>query len=74
MRTYPFELPLNVPFFYRDRLISKVVDHGLWNVLPVPLVNRMAEAAKTHTGLEITKADLDSIPDDVWARVLTVIG
>jgi hypothetical protein len=76
MRDYPFELPLHVPGWggFRRRLIDKIVKAGLWDVLPVALIIRLSEAEKNGTGIEITKADLDSIPDSVWKRVEAAIG
>lgn len=73
-RSYRFELPINVPWFYMNTLVKKIVDAGLWEPLPAVLTNRIAAATKAGTGMEITRADLDLIPDDIWAKALLVIG
>jgi hypothetical protein len=75
-REYHFELPLNVPAWggFRRQLIDKIVSAGLWDELPVALIIRLSEAEKNGTGITITKADLDSIPDAVWKRVEAAIG
>ncbi len=75
-RQYPFELPLNVPGWggFRRKLIDKIVQAKLWDVLPVGLILRLSEAEKRGEGITITKSDLDSIPDSVWKRVEAAIG
>jgi hypothetical protein len=85
MRHYNFEFPLNVPgrgFFldYVSILIDRLVAADLWpsttkvGKLPPPLAHRLLEAQRNGTGIAILQADLDSIPDDVWARIAVVIG
>jgi hypothetical protein len=82
MREYKFELPLNVPGWggFVNRLITKITENDLWpsttkvGKIPTPLARRLAEAQTGGHGVEITKADLDSIPDDVWEKIEKVIG
>ncbi len=74
-RHYDWEFPLNVPGFtgHRKQLVDLIVKNGLWDVLPIPLVIRLDEATKNNHGITITKADLDSIDDVTWDKVLKVI-
>jgi len=69
MRHYPFEFPINVPFFYRRTLIDKIVQAGLWDELPVALIIRLLEAEKHGSGITITKDDLNTISDETWKKV-----
>lgn len=73
-RSYRFELPINVPWFYVRTLIDKIVAAGLWDPLPLSLTNRLVDANRNNSGLEITRVDLDSIDDATWERALKVIG
>lgn len=75
MRHYNWDFPINVPGWtgHRQRLVNAIVQNGLWDVLPVALVIRLDEATKNNTGITITQADLDSIPDDIWAKVEAII-
>jgi len=73
-RSYPHELPLNIPSFYVRVLEGKIVDAGLWSELPIPLLNRLEAARINGTGEGITQADLDSIDDKTWAKVAKLLN
>lgn len=81
-RVYKFELPLNVPGWggFVNRLIAKIEEAGLWpstttkGKIPTALARRLAEAQTNGHGITITHEDLDTISDDVWAKIEAVIG
>lgn len=80
MRDYNWEFPLNVPGWtgHVQRLVDALVKNDLWpsggkGKIPVALALRLEEARANGKGVTITKEDLDTIPDDVWAKVEVLI-
>ena len=68
-RIYGFQLPCRVPGFGIGIVVKKLKHAGHWDGIPVALRHKAKQAKASWTGMHITKADLDSIPDDVWQRI-----
>lgn len=73
MREYNFTLPLIVSGMYKNMLVNMIsnlkTDDGnhVWYKLPQTVKNKLGIASKSYNGvLEITKDDLDAIPDEIW--------
>ena len=68
-RSYPFELPYHLGSFYLGMGISQLQEDGLWDRLPDAFRSKLSAAYETWDGVDITREDCDSIPDDVWAKI-----
>ncbi len=79
-RNYPFEFPINVPFFYVSTLVGKLTaphpgrPKGFWPSLPYDLATKINQASTAGHGLAITQADLDPISDKDWEEARKVLG
>jgi hypothetical protein len=78
-RHYPFEFPINVPFFYMNTLVGKLTapqegrPRGFWPSLPHDLGVKINTAVTGGHGMSITQADLDPIEDKDWDDALRVL-
>jgi hypothetical protein len=72
-RTYNFRLPVHVPCFGIGMVIAKLKRIGVWEELPPALRQKTRSAGSDWSGLRITQADLDSIPDDTWNVVASAL-
>jgi hypothetical protein len=67
-RIYEFELPYMLPGMFAGRAVSEIQSMGLWARVPKKLQKKLSEAS-WWSPVEITKADLDGIPDDLWKKL-----
>jgi hypothetical protein len=68
-RIYDFDLPYHIPVFGVGIAISKLKGMGVWDELPPALKQKTKVAKGGWCGLNITRKDLDSIPDHVWETI-----
>jgi hypothetical protein len=68
-RIYNFTLPARVPGFGIGIAIKTAKSRGIWDQFPEELRRRLTKAKGTWLGYAFTKADLDSISDDLWERL-----
>src|SRR5947209_15286070 len=66
-RVYKFKHPVYFPYPAIGFAKNQLKRVGVWEGLPKAL--RCKIKAAGWTGLTITRQDLDSIPDEVWARM-----
>lgn len=67
-RHYHFELPYEMSGFYASMAVSELQQMGLWDKIPLRLRNKLLECG-FFDSMEITKADCDALPDDVFAKI-----
>jgi len=69
-RIYNFPLPARVPGFGIGIAIKMAKSRGIWDEFPEGLRRRLTKAKGTFgSGYAFTKADLESISDDLWERL-----
>lgn len=68
-RTYHFELPYVISSFMLSMGWWQIHEDPLFAQLPAPLRKKIVAAHDTGSDLSITKADLDTIPDNLWPSV-----
>lgn len=64
-RVYLFDLPYALPGLYAGPAIEEIRSLGFWERTPRRLRAKL-EGASWWSPVEITKQDLDEIPDDLW--------
>jgi hypothetical protein len=74
-RNYHFVLPYTISGIQDSVGISDLKDDGLWDQIPADLQAKL-EAGDSwfSSGVEVTKADLDELPDPVWAYIANKLG
>lgn len=72
MRVYAFTLPYTISGIQDSVGINELRSEGLWDQIPADLQAKL-EAGDSwfSTGVQVTKADLDELPDPVWASIAT---
>lgn len=73
-RLYDVELPYRVSGLVVGMAINKFKQIGVWNKFPHALKDKARAAKRSWGGMKITQRDLDSIPDDAWEKIATVLG
>ena len=73
-RVYGFGLPLYFPGFSIGIAIRQMKRLEVWDEIPTALRRKIKQANGTWSGLQTTKADLDSIPDHAWERIAKHLG
>ena len=69
-RIYDFPLPVHISGFQDSIGISDLKDAGIWDRVPTDLQTKMTNASSWLSGgADITKADLDELPDNVWSFI-----
>jgi hypothetical protein len=68
-RIYKFRHPVAVPFFAIGMARDKMKRAGIWEKLPQRLRQKAKVAQESWSAMIVTRQDMDSIPDDVWARL-----
>ena len=69
-RVYDFTLPIIISGIQDSVGISDLQAAGLWDQIPADLQAKMnAGDSWFSSGVEITQADLDELPDPVWAFI-----
>jgi hypothetical protein len=73
-RKYEIELPYHIPSMFIDSAVTKLADHHEWKDIPQPLREKILEAEKGWSGVDLTQEDLDSIPTAVWSLIAAELG
>ena len=74
-RVYQFQLPYQISGIQDSVGIGDLQDAGLWDNVPPAVQTKLNDGAGWFSGgCEVTKADLDELPDDVWAFIATKLG
>jgi uncharacterized protein (TIGR02594 family) len=68
------KLPYDVPPFAGSLLKGEIEKAGVWDRLPKALQDKVTKGATTWGGWQITKQDLDSLPQDVWEKLGERLG
>lgn len=67
MRDYSgIELPYVIAAWKVGFAIQAIVQAGMWSNLPRSVALKINDAYSNGRDLVVTKADLDSLPDDAW--------
>lgn len=67
MRDYSqFDLPYVIADWKVGFAIQVIVQAGMWSRLPRAIALKINDAYSNGRDLTVTKADLDSLPDDAW--------
>lgn len=67
MRDYSrLNLPYVVAAWKVGFAIQMIVQAGMWSKLPHAVAVKINDAYSNGRELHVTKADLDSLPDDAW--------
>ena len=73
-RIYGFDMPVKVPFLAIGLAISKFKQIGVWDKMPAPIKQKTKKAKAGWSSVTITKADRDSLPEDVWLTMAREFG
>ena len=69
-RIYDFPLPQHFSGIQDSVAITDLKSAGLWNKIPKDLQTKMLSGDSWFSsGVNVTAADLDELPDDVWSFV-----
>lgn len=69
-RSYLFTLPYQITAIQDSVGIADLQSQGLWDQIPADLQAKLQAASGWFSGgAEVTKADLDELPDAVWAFI-----
>jgi hypothetical protein len=69
-RVYNFPLPVSITGIQDSVGVSDLQDAGLWDQIPADLQAKLdAGDSWFSTGVEITQAELDELPDPVWGFI-----
>lgn len=60
------DLPYVIAAWKVGFVIQTIVQAGMWAKLPHAVAVKINDAYSNGRELQVTKADLDSLPDDVW--------
>ena len=75
MRDYShLALPSTIVAWKVPIAIRMIVDADMWKKLPYGLAVKINDAATGRHDLVVTKADLDSLPDDAWDYLKSRLG
>jgi hypothetical protein len=74
-RKYGFPLPYQISGLQDSIGISDLQSAGLWNQIPADLQAKLQSGAGIFSsGVLCTQADLDELPDPVWAFIAEKLG
>lgn len=59
-------LPYTLPAWKVPYAVQMIVHAGMWGKLPYNVAVKINDATTHQHDLVVTKADLDSLPDDAW--------
>ena len=69
-RVYDFALPVQLSGFQDFEAVEGLKGAGLWSQVPADLQDKLTAGDSWFGGgVEVTKSDLDELPDDVWAWI-----
>jgi hypothetical protein len=68
-RTYHFELPYKIDTIYLHYGLQMLRKEGVFQKLPKDLQEKWIKAKDAWHPLKVTKADLDRIDNNTWARI-----
>jgi hypothetical protein len=68
-RKYDIELPYHIGGLFVGMAISKLEEAGDWDGLPIMLKTKMNLGQQGWDGVDLTQADLDTIPDHLWDNI-----
>lgn len=75
MRIYDFQLPYQISGLQDSVGISDLQDAGLWDEIPVNIQQKLQSGSGLFAnGVEVTQADLDDLPDAVWAFIASKLN
>lgn len=74
-RKYKFPLPHHITGIQDSFGVQKLQSAGMWDKLPAAVQRKLiAGEGWFSNGTDVTKADLDELPDDVWTYVANELG
>jgi hypothetical protein len=74
-RVYEFPLPYDLSGLDDSVAISDLQSAGLWDQIPADLQAKLQAADSWFSsGVSITQADLDELPDSVWEFIATKLN
>lgn len=67
MRDYSqLDLPYHIAAWKVGLAIQEILRAGMWSKLPRSIALKINDAYSNGRDLTVTKADLDSLPEDAW--------
>ena len=74
-RQYDFPLPYTISGIQDSVGVSDLQADGLWDQIPADLQAKLESGDSWFSsGVEVTQADLDELPDPVWTYIATKLN
>ncbi len=74
-RIYRFPLPYQISGIQDAVGIADLKDDGLWDQIPADLQEKLEAGDGWFSGgVQVTQAELDALPDPVWAYIAGKLG
>lgn len=74
-RIYQFPLPYRISGIQDSIGVADLKDDGLWDQMPATLQAKLEAGDNWFSGgVQVTRADLDELPDAVWSYIADRLG